>query len=150
MEPIQHFPREIAVNRQRHVRLVSRKFRDRLLQEGDREISGQADAQLPLGGSALQLRHGFIIEAQQLPGIDGKGLSLFGQLQLAAFMGDELGAEQILQPLHLQADGGLGAAQRISRAGEAAEVDHAHEGAQEVSRQVDGAQLAILMGLSSL
>ncbi len=65
-------------------------------------------------------------------------------------MGDEAGIEQFLKPLHLQRNGRLRAAQRIRRAGIAAQVDDADEGAEKIGRQVDSAQLPLLMAASSL
>jgi hypothetical protein len=85
---------------------------------------------------ALELANGHVIKAQHLAGDDGERLAVLGKFHLAAGLDDELVAEQRFQPLHLQADGRLAAAQNFSCAGIATKVYGRDEGAKQVGGQV--------------
>jgi hypothetical protein len=104
-------------------------------QIGADDVVRHAQAHLALvGGSAHGAEH-LVVERDQPVGMGQKPLAVRLQRQAPVMALEQLGAEQLLQPLELLADRGLGQVEERRGSRHAAGLDHGHEGAQE--RSVD-------------
>jgi hypothetical protein len=106
------------------------------LQLAHRKVDRQPHAHCIMNPRPLELPHCHVVQPQHLPRDDSKRLAVLSQLHLTARLDDELVAQQRFQPLHLQADRRLAAAQHLGCPGITAKVDRRDEGAKQVSRQV--------------
>jgi hypothetical protein len=76
------------------------------------------------------------LSIEDAPGIAEHAVAGVGQRHAAALLAEQLLAELVLEPAHLQADRRLGPAEPLGGAGEAAQLHGHRQGAEHVHIQI--------------
>ena len=129
--------RQRAVQLQLHPRKgFSKNLEDRRQHERGIEVRrAEHDVALDVGGG--ELRQHLVVKADNRARIAQHGLAFGGQKQPAPLMDEDRLSRELLQPLQLQGDRRLGAAEPPRRLGDAAGLDHRHQRAQHADIQID-------------
>jgi hypothetical protein len=111
-------------------------FQDRRQHEGGIEVGrAQHDVTFDIGGS--KLRQQFVMKTEDRARIAQDGLAFRGQEQPAAFVDEDGLSGEFLEPLQLQRDRRLGAAETPRGLRDASGLDDRHQRAQHPNIEVD-------------
>jgi hypothetical protein len=100
------------------------------------EMIGDAEPEPPGDGGGHQPAHRLVIQGQQAAGVAEQRLAVPGERDGAAGAAEERAADDLLQPLDAQADGGLGEAERLAGGRESARLGDEHEAAQQIEIEI--------------
>jgi len=95
------------------------------------EVDRHAEGHLARHVAAAHRGDGLVVEREDALGVADQRVAGIGEHQRAAPAAEQVNVDQLLQPLHLQAHRGLGAADALGRAGQGARLVDRHQRLQE-------------------
>ena len=102
------------------------------------EVLGDAEADFPHHGRLDDAPHRLVVEVEDAAGIPQQRLALGREGERAAGALEDPAPDDLLQALHLDAHGRLGASHEVGGGGEAARIGDRREAAQQVDVEVGG------------
>ena len=141
MEALDQVARQVRRHLQRDIGMAAREGGQHAGEMRRREILRRAEPHDALQPRLGELRQRLFRQRQDAPPIGEQRLARRGEAERARGALDQAAAERLLQPLQLQADGGLAEAQALAGARDVAGRGDGDEGAQEVVVEADHAAI---------